>query len=220
MISLSIPLIELTHITKQYPKNKQPTLHNLSLKIYPQEFIAIKGESGCGKSTLLRILGLIDTEFEGDYRFNNQPIHDLDAFRKEHLGMVFQHHNLIERYTIYRNLELPLIVQKIPHAQRKNIMVETLLKVNLDASILGKYPHELSGGQNQRISIARAIMHKPTFLLTDEPTGNLDPENAQHVLNLFKSLKIATIMVTHDPLLAHQCDRILYFGMEGSLSSC
>lgn len=216
------PLIELKEINKHYPKNSHSTLNNLNLTFYHDSLVSITGESGCGKSTLLRILGLIDTNFKGQLYFNKTRIHqdnttEVETFRKHHLGIVFQHHGLIERYTIYRNLELPLIVHQIPKRYRKKLMIHYLKRVNLDDTVLLKYPFELSGGQNQRIAICRALIVKPTLLLADEPTGSLDDENTSDILSLFKKISIPIIMVTHDQQIARLSDRHLHFTNQGDI---
>lgn len=216
------PLIELKKVYKHYPKNHVPTLSNLNLTLYHDTFLSITGESGCGKSTLLRIIGLIDTSFKGKFYFKNELIphnnqESVDVFRKDHLGIVFQEHGLISRYTIYRNLELPLIVHRVPKQYRRPLMLHYLNEVNLGHHVLNKYPFELSGGQNQRIAICRALIVKPSFLLADEPTGSLDDENTKDILTLFKKMSVPVIMVTHDQNIAAQSDRHLHFTNQGEI---
>lgn len=219
------PFINLVGITKHYPKNDKPIFENLNLTLYDDQFIALSGESGCGKSTLLRILGLIDIAFEGnfyfkDLRINQKDVLAVESFRKNHLGIVFQDHNLIERYTIYRNLELPLIVQKVPFHKRRDMIEKALRAVNLSTALLSRYPYELSGGQNQRIAICRALIKNPTLILADEPTGNLDDHNAEIVLDVLKSLKIPIILTTHDLEIARQADRHIHFTKAGEIIDC
>lgn len=207
--------LEIKGVSKTYKKTGQVILDNINLVIYEKEFIALTGESGSGKSTLLRMLGLIDHHFEGQYFYQGQQINqnneaDVNHFRKHALGIVFQDFNLIERYTIYRNLEFALIPQKIAFSKRSEMIEQALIKVNLDPNILTRYPQEVSGGQQQRIAIARALLTNATIIIADEPTGSLDEDNAQSILDLFKSLNLTLIIATHDKKLAKQADRHLH----------
>ena len=205
-------MIEIKNINKSYSKTNEKILSNLNLTIYENEFITIGGESGSGKSTLLRIIALIDPHFEGDYYFRNKHLNhhrslEVEHFRKEHLGVVFQDFNLIERYTTYRNLELALIAKKVPFNQRGPMIKEIIKKVNLPLSIINRKPQELSGGQRQRVAIARAILSNPSLVVADEPTGSLDDENASEIINLLLSLNTTLIIATHDKRIAKISDR-------------
>lgn len=205
-------IIEVKNINKKYISNNKTILNDLNLSIYKNEFLTIGGESGSGKSTFLRILGLIDTEFEGEFIYNKTIIKqdsplEVETFRKEVLGIVFQDFYLIDRYTIYRNLELALIVQNTKVKVREKLIKEVLNTVNLEHDILNRYPDEISGGQKQRVAIARTILSQPKILLADEPTGSLDDDNAQEIIDLFKSLDITLVIATHDLRIARISDR-------------
>lgn len=205
-------VIKIEKLSKSYVKSKKTVLKDITLTVYRNEFITIGGVSGSGKSTLLRILGLIDTHFEGKFYFQNNLLdqHDIDCvdnFRKNIIGVVFQDFNLIDRYTVYRNLELALIVNQVPFKKRNNLIVNALRKVNLSPLLCHHLPQELSGGQKQRVAIARAILTEPLILIADEPTGSLDDANSEDIMNLFKSLDITLIIATHDLRIAQMSDR-------------
>ncbi len=205
-------LIEIKNVSKSYTKTQEEILSNLHLTIYENEFVTLGGESGSGKSTLLRILALIDPHFSGEYSFKGKIIHkdnesEVEHFRKTYLGVVFQDFNLIERYTTYRNLELALIAKKVPVQNRKYLIEDIILKVNLPLRVLSRKPEALSGGQRQRIAIARAILSNPSIVVADEPTGSLDDENAQEIMTLLLSLNTTLIIATHDKRIANMSDR-------------
>lgn len=204
--------IEIKHICKSYTKTNETILNNIHLIIYENEFVSIGGASGSGKSTLLRILALIDPHFEGEYKYQNKKINQSDEkalnnFRKNTLGIVFQDYNLIDRYTIYRNLEFALITQKVAPQKRKDKMIQALKKVNLKQDILNRTPQELSGGQKQRVAIARTLLSNPKIIVADEPTGSLDDTNAMEIMDLFLSLKITLIIATHDTRISKMSHR-------------
>lgn len=194
-------------------------LNNVSIEIKDGEFVAIMGPSGCGKSTLLNILGLLDNPSEGQFMFNGIDVSNFKErnrtdLRKSNIGFVFQSFNLIDELTVYENVELPLVYQKIPAPQRKKMVDEALEKMNISHR-KGHYPQQLSGGQQQRVAIARAVVSNPKLILADEPTGNLDSNNGKEVMNLLKKLNsegTTIIMVTHsqvDSGYAHRTINLL-----------
>ena len=197
------PLIQIKNVSKTYKTTNKIILKNINLTIEENSFITIGGVSGSGKSTLLRILSLIDTSFSGQYIYNGDILNIEDTkitdnFRKNIVGLVFQDFNLIERHSVYRNLELALVVNKTPKSKRHKMIKEALNRVNLSHTLLKRLPQQLSGGQRQRVAIARAILCKPKVLFADEPTGSLDDENAMEIIELFISLNITLIIATHD----------------------
>jgi len=199
-------MIRTENLVKIFKTDEVETtaLHNVSIEINDGEFVAIMGPSGCGKSTLLNILGLLDNPTSGKFEFNGIDVSSFKErnrtdLRKSNIGFVFQSFNLIDELTVYENVELPLVYQKIPTAQRKTMVEEALVKMNISHR-KGHFPQQLSGGQQQRVAIARAVVSKPKMILADEPTGNLDSNNGKEVMNLLKKLNsegTTIIMVTH-----------------------
>lgn len=179
-------------------------LNNINLRINEGDFISIMGPSGCGKSTLLNIIGLLDDINSGSYKLLEQEIVGLkeakrSAIRKENIGFIFQNFNLIDELNVFDNIELPLIYNKVPSSERKKRVEEMAEKLNIKHR-LQHYPQQLSGGQQQRVAVARALINNPKIILADEPTGNLDSNNGNEVMELLTSLHAqgATIlMVTH-----------------------
>ncbi|GAB2911855.1 ABC transporter ATP-binding protein [Rheinheimera gaetbuli] len=200
-------LITLHNISKSFRHANIATLalQNISLSIYPGEFVAITGPSGCGKSTLLNILGLMDTADQGDYMLADINTSKLStnqrtAIRNQHLGFVFQSFNLIDAMTVFDNVALPLQHRGVKRAELTQCVNACLSQVDMShrASF---YPNQLSGGQQQRIAIARALACSPQLLLVDEPTGNLDSKNGDAVMQLLQQLNqqgTTIVMVTHD----------------------
>lgn len=210
-----MPIIRLHNVTKTYSQTQEVILNEINLSIFEHEFVTIGGQSGSGKSTLLRILGLMDVHFEGSfYREETLILQSdeiqIDTYRKEFCSVIFQDYNLISRYTIYRNLELALIVDKCPFKSRKERIHKVMTQVNLCHSLLFRKPEALSGGQKQRVSIARALLSEPKVLIADEPTGSLDDMNAFEIIELFKSLKLTLIVATHDKRIANLSDRHIH----------
>lgn len=212
-------MIELTNINKYYRQgdHRFHVLHDINLTVDQGEFVAIIGESGSGKSTLINIIGFLDDDFTGTYFYEGQPIHDytrkqFSRLRNQNVGFVFQNFKLIRETTVAENVALPLLYA----GQRRREVRERVTAV-LDQVGLHGYEDQLSqnmsGGQQQRVSIARAIIGHPHFLIADEPTGALDTENSQEIMNLFKRLNrdegTTIIMVTHDPHVAAQCERVV-----------
>ncbi len=189
-------------------------LNQVSFEIKKGEFVAIMGPSGCGKSTLLNILGLLDNPTSGSYKLDEMEMAKLtengrSKSRKGNIGFVFQSFNLIDELSVYENVELPLIYQKIPAKKRKE-MVDAILKRMAISHRAQHFPQQLSGGQQQRVAIARAVVSNPKIILADEPTGNLDSTNGIEVMNLLKELNqegATILMVTHslrDSKYAHR----------------
>ena len=212
-------MIELTNINKYYRQgdHRFHVLHDINLTVDQGEFVAIIGESGSGKSTLINIIGFLDDYFTGTYFYEGQPIHDytrkqFSRLRNQNVGFVFQNFKLIRETTVAENVALPLLYA----GQRRREVRERVTAV-LDQVGLHGYEDQLSqnmsGGQQQRVSIARAIIGHPHFLIADEPTGALDTETSQEIMNLFKRLNrdegTTIIMVTHDPHVAAQCERVV-----------
>jgi putative ABC transport system ATP-binding protein len=212
-------LIELTNIKKIFFTDEVEThaLKDISLTINKGEYLSISGPSGCGKSTLLSLLGLLDTCSEGKFILNTHDVSDINKdqraqIRNKEIGFIFQSFNLISDMTVAQNVELPLTYRTdITKAQRLERVKWALDKVDMGHRN-NHFPSQLSGGQQQRVAIARAIAGKPSFILADEPTGNLDSTNAQAVMKLLESLhqEGATIcMVTHDPRSAQCAQRLV-----------
>lgn len=199
-------MIELKHISKWYPIGGKPAfiLKDVNLTIKEGEFISIMGPSGSGKSTLLHIIGMLDDASEGEYYFIDQPVHTMkekqrSQLYKQHIGFVFQAYHLIDELTVYENIETPLIYQNIKSSERKAMVADMIDRFN----IVGKkdlFPTQLSGGQQQLVGIARALIAKPKLLLADEPTGNLNSKQREEIMALFKQLNkegVTIIQVTH-----------------------
>ena len=214
------PLIQIEDMTKIFYTDEIEThaLSGVHLAIRKGEYVAMSGPSGCGKSTLLSIIGLLDTPTGGKYHLNGQPVENLDfgarsRIRNQEIGFIFQSFNLIGDLTVYENVELPLTYrQKMPSADRKKRVMESLERVGM-AHRVRHYPSQLSGGQQRRVAVARALAGHPSILLADEPTGNLDSRNGEAVMELLKELHAggATIcMVTHDERFAQHADRTVH----------
>lgn len=211
-------MINLENIRKVYATKEMDTiaLNGVSLQINKGEFLAVMGPSGCGKSTLMNILGMIDTPTDGVYNFDGNDIakyreSQLVKMRKNYLGFVFQSFNLIDDLTVEENIALPLRYQKIGKASRQSRVREALELVGLENR--GKHkPSQLSGGQQQRVAVARAIIADPKLILADEPTGNLDSQNGDDVMELLGLLNeqgATILMVTHSEKDASRADRII-----------
>ena len=209
-------MIRLENIQRRYVSDDVETtaLHDIDLEVAQGEFLAIMGPSGCGKSTLLNTLGAVDRPSGGRYLFGERDLAALGEtalarFRGETLGFVFQSFNLIDELTIAENIELGLIYRKDRQTDRRARVAAAMDKVGI-AHRAQHYPHQLSGGQQQRAAIARAIVGAPKLILADEPTGNLDTQNGQQVMDILSGLNAegATIvMVTHSPSHADMAKR-------------
>lgn len=205
-------ILEVKGLTKCYKSATAPVFTNVNLKIHKHDFICISGESGVGKSTLIRILGLLDLSFKGQLLYdgsllNTRDTATIDMFRRDVVGYVFQDFNLIDRYTVYRNLELILIVKKVAHHKRSRLIKQALIKVNLPLYLLTRLPAQLSGGQRQRVAIARTLLSNPLILIADEPTSSLDTENTHEIINLLRTLQITLIIASHDPKIMNMASR-------------
>ena len=211
-------MIQLNNIRKVYATKDMETvaLRDINLTIETGEFVAVMGPSGCGKSTLMNILGMIDTVSEGQYLFDGEDITDfsekkLVQMRKANLGFIFQSFNLIDELTVEDNVALPLRYLKVPKATRESRVREALELVGLNHRARHK-PSQLSGGQQQRVAVARAVIADPKLILADEPTGNLDSQNGDDVMELLRLLNeqgSTILMVTHSEKDASKAHRII-----------
>lgn len=199
-------MIQINNLSKVFRTEDVETkaLNDVSIHVQQGEFVTIMGASGCGKSTLLNIVGLLDPASGGSYKLLGTEINGLNEaacskIRKENIGFVFQNFNLIDELSVYDNIELPLIYNKVPAGERKK-RVEAIAERLAISHRLKHYPQQLSGGQQQRVAVARALVNDPKIILADEPTGNLDSRNGNEVMELLTDLHAngATIlMVTH-----------------------
>jgi putative ABC transport system ATP-binding protein len=209
-------MIKLDKLTKVYRTEEveSTALNEVSFEIKEGEFVSVMGPSGCGKSTLLNILGMLDRPESGSYEFQEAEVSDLNEkgrsdVRKRYIGFIFQNFNLIEELTVFENIELPLIYNKVSSSERKTRVNELMEKIGI-AHRASHFPQQLSGGQQQRVAVARALITKPHLILADEPTGNLDSKNGLEVMNLLTELNregTTIIMVTHsmhDSEFAHR----------------
>ncbi len=211
-------MIELKGIYKWFNTGNNRTfiLKDINLSVKEGEFISIMGPSGSGKSTLLNIIGMLDEFNEGEYNFFHEAVHTLKekqraAMYKQYIGFIFQAYHLIDELTVYENIETPLIYQDIKSSERKAMVADTLDRFN----IVGKkdlFPSQLSGGQQQLVGIARALIAQPKLLLADEPTGNLNSKQGEEIMNLFSELNkkgVAIVQVTHSEKNAAYGSRII-----------
>lgn len=215
------PAIEIAGVSKTYRLGPVgvDALRDVSLSIFPGEFLAIMGPSGSGKSTLMNILGCLDRPTSGTYRLDGREVEGLgrDALaeiRSRKIGFVFQGFNLLPRMTALENVELPMIYEAVPAGVRRERAREALASLGiLDRE--HHLPTQLSGGQQQRVAIARAIVNSPSLLLADEPTGNLDTSTSGEIMGVFLSLNeergITIVLVTHDPEVARYAKRVVRF---------
>jgi putative ABC transport system ATP-binding protein len=213
-------LIRVRNLNKVYRRGGETidVLQGLNLDVERGEFVAFMGPSGSGKTTLLNLLGGLDTPTSGTVTVDGDEIthmsgRKLASWRARHVGFIFQMYNLIPVLTAFQNIELPLLLTKLSKAQRRQHVETALALVGL-ADRMKHYPRQLSGGQEQRVAIARAIVTDPTFLLCDEPTGDLDRKAAEEILDLLTELETnhgkTILMVTHDPLAAERADMVLH----------
>ena len=221
-------LLDLKNLSKWVTTggNRIYLLQNINLNIQQGEFISIMGPSGSGKSTLLHIIGMLDGFDTGEYRFQDEPIHQLkekqrtQLFRK-FIGFVFQQYHLIDELTVYENIETPLMYQDIKSTERKAMVADMLDRFN----IVGKkdlFPSQLSGGQQQIVGIARALIAKPRLILADEPTGNLNSKQSEEVMELFSSINkeegVTIVQVTHSEKNAAYGSRIIHL-LDGAIDN-
>ncbi len=211
-------MIALRNVEKSYPFAGGQTyvLRRITLDIAAGEFVTIMGPSGAGKSTLLAILGMLDGAWTGEYYLHGQPVHTLDnkrrvALHKQYVGFVFQQYHLLDDLTVAENLDVPLGYRDVRKSEREALVADTLDRFG----IVGKkdlYPSQLSGGQQQLVAVARAMIHKPTLILADEPTGNLHSAQAREIMELFRTLNAAgttIVQVTHSDENARYGNRII-----------
>lgn len=211
-------MIKLEHISKTYTlgTEKVKALDDINLTIKEGEFISIIGPSGSGKSTLMNIIGLLDTEHSGKYYLDNKEIkklndNELSILRSKSIGFVFQHFNLLPKLTAIENVMVPLLYQGYTASEAHNLSKEVLKKVNLSHR-LNHLPNELSGGQMQRVSIARALVSKPKLILADEPTGAVDTKTGEEIIKIFEELNNngqTIILITHDMNIASHAKRTI-----------
>jgi putative ABC transport system ATP-binding protein len=212
-------MIRLNGIEKVYRTDRIETvaLADVNIEVGEGEFISVMGPSGCGKSTLLNLIGLLDAPTKGTVQINGSPIatyrdRALAAVRNKELGFVFQTFHLIGDLNVLDNVQIPLLYRKISNSERRTLALAALDRVGLSARVQ-HFPSQLSGGQQQRVAIARAIVGRPRIVLADEPTGNLDSQMGDEVMEILKSLshedKTTIVMVTHDQQKADQTERIV-----------
>ena len=212
-------LLELKNLYKwvNVGGNRNFLLKDVSLNVNEGEFISIMGPSGSGKSTLLNVIGMLDQFDEGEYNFMHESVHKLKekqraGLYKQYIGFVFQAYHLIDELTVYENIETPLLYQDVKASERKALVADILDRFN----IVGKkdlFPTQLSGGQQQLVGIARALIAKPKLILADEPTGNLNSKQGEEIMELFKQLNnegVTIIQVTHSEKNAAYASRIIH----------
>ena len=215
----SAHLIAMHGLTRKYQLGPQEiyALRGVDLFVDHGEYVAIMGPSGSGKSTLMNVIGCLDRPTAGQYILDGTPVEAMDddalaAVRNKKIGFVFQTFNLLSRTTALQNVELPLVYARIPRAERRQMAEDALKAVGL-GDRMSHQPNELSVGQRQRVAIARALVNKPSLLLADEPTGNLDSQTGREILDLFRDLHSrgnSIIMVTHEDDVAKEARRIIH----------
>jgi putative ABC transport system ATP-binding protein len=212
-------MIQLKNVDRVYPLKGGPfyALRGISLEIGEGDFVSIMGPSGSGKSTLLNILGLHDSAWTGEFRFGTTNVHQLGQkqrleLQKKNIGFVFQSYHLLDDLTVYENLEIPLSYRDVPKAERQTIVCDTLDRFHIVAK-KDLYPSQLSGGQQQLVAVARALVASPRLILADEPTGNLHSDQGREIMELFKKLNrddgVTIVQVTHSEVNAAYGHRIL-----------
>ena len=211
-------MIKLENLTKVYRTDEieSTALNQVSFEIEKGEFVSVMGPSGCGKSTLLNILGMLDKPESGSYKFQGTEVSGLNEkgrslVRKQNIGFIFQNFNLIDELTVFENIELPLIYNKVSASERKKRVNQLIDKIGISHRA-SHFPQQLSGGQQQRVAVARALITKPPLILADEPTGNLDSSHGNEVMELLCELNEAgttVIMVTHSSHDASYSGRVI-----------
>jgi len=212
-------LLQLINVEKTYSNFGIDTvaLNDINLSVNQGEFVSIMGPSGCGKSSLLNIMGLLDKPTHGEIVFLGEKVSQASStkrafLRRNHIGFVFQSFNLIEELTIYENIELPLMYLKVASAERKKRVGELMERLHI-AHKSNYFPQQISGGQQQRAAVARAVITKPNLILADEPTGNLDSARGQEVMEMLTELNeegTSIVMVTHSATAAEYTQRIIH----------
>ncbi len=216
-LSPGAPLVSLRNVEKSFPiaGGRQYVLRRVSFDILPGEFLSIMGPSGAGKSTLLAVIGMLDAEWTGEYDFAGQPVHAISpkerlGLNRRHIGFVFQQYHLIDDLTVAENLDVPLSYRNVKKSEREAIVADTLDRFGIVAK-KDLYPRQLSGGQQQLVGIARALIAKPTLILADEPTGNLHSDQGREIMELFTALNqqgTTIVQVTHSETNAAYGSRI------------
>jgi putative ABC transport system ATP-binding protein len=211
-------MIAVRNLERSFPEGggRQYVLRRISLDIAPKEFVTIMGPSGAGKSTLLSILGMLDGEWSGEYRLLEHEVHKLKhkdriALGKQYVGFVFQQYHLIDDLTVAENLGIPLSYRDVKASEREAAVADTLDRFGMVAK-QNLYPRQLSGGQQQLVGVARAVIHRPALLLADEPTGNLHSDQGKEIMELFRELNAAgttIVQVTHSQENAKYGNRIV-----------
>ena len=212
-------IIEINSLVKKFPIGGDffTALNDINLSVCEGEFSGLVGPSGSGKTTLLNIIGGLDSPTLGEVRIldnliNETSHEDRALIRRKHMGFIFQNYNLLPVYSVYENVELPLILNKIDKNKRRDMVINAVESVGLLDKIKSK-PNQLSGGQCQRTAIARAIVHNPSIVLADEPTANLDSENSYHIMEIMKKLnneyKTSFVFSTHDEKIMSYLKRII-----------
>ena len=199
-------MIRLKNLERSYktPAGQYWVLRRINLEIREGEFITIMGPSGAGKSSLLNVLALLDDAWQGEYWFREEAVHEMkrkqrSELAKRNMGMVFQSYHLLDDLTVRENIDLPLSYKNVPNSQRQGMVAETLDRFQMVAK-KDLFPSQLSGGQQQLVGIARAVIHRPALLLADEPTGNLHSSQAKEIMDLFRALNqqgTTIVQVTH-----------------------
>src|SRR5215475_12877461 len=199
-------MIQLKNLERSYktPAGQFFVLRRVNLEIRQGEFLTVMGPSGAGKSSLLNVLALLDDAWDGEYWFRDQGVHKMKRkeraeVAKKNIGMVFQSYHLLDDLTVRENIDLPLSYKDIPHKQRQGMVADTLDRFQMVAK-KDLFPSQLSGGQQQLVGVARAVIHKPALLLADEPTGNLHSDQAKEIMELFRELNqqgTTIVQVTH-----------------------
>lgn len=211
-------MISLRKLERSYPLGGGQlfVLRNIDLAIAKGEFVTVMGPSGAGKSTLLAILGMLDHAWRGEFTFANEEVHKLKpkdrvALNKQYIGFVFQQYHLLDDLTVAENLDIPLSYRDMKRDERQSLVADTLDRFGMVAK-KDLYPRQLSGGQQQLVGVARAVIHKPSLLLADEPTGNLHSEQGREIMELFKKLNgqgTTIIQVTHSEDNAKYGNRVV-----------
>lgn len=212
-------MIKLRNIDRYIDKRLQRNfiLKGIDLDITERDFVSIMGPSGAGKSTLLNIIGFLDDANEGEYYFLDEPVHGLNEkqkseYHRSYIGFVFQAYHLIDELTVYENIEMPLLYRKVKGSQRKSMVADMLDRFNIVAK-KDLFPNQLSGGQQQLVGVARALIGSPKLILADEPTGNLHSDQSKEIMETFKKLNkedgVTIIQVTHSDEMASYGDRII-----------
>lgn len=212
-------MIKMHNIEKYYTNEHVKTwvLRRIDMDIRQGEFVSIMGPSGAGKSTLLYVLGMLDDPSGGEYYFFDEPVHKLSEKKRtelhhQNIGFVFQSYHLIDELTVYENLETPLLYKKVKSSERKSLVAEMLDRFNIVAK-KNLFPRQLSGGQQQLVAVARALIINPNLILADEPTGNLNSQQGTEIMEMLKNLNkhgTTILQVTHSDEKAAYADRVIY----------